>query len=156
MFLSLSGDRKPFPYLRSEFSEYAGTVSPDGRWLAYVSDESGRNEVYVANFPAPTGKWRVSTAGGWAPTWRRDGREIFFVATGDKITAAPVTVDGATLHVGALETLFETQFPSVPYPGARLYGVSADGRRFLVLVTAARSVPSPLTLVVDWTAEIRK
>jgi Tol biopolymer transport system component len=156
MVVPISGDRKPSVYLRSEFNELAGALSPDGRWLAYVSDESGRDEIYVANFPTPTGKWRISNAGGEIPLWRHDGRELFFVAPGNRLTAAPIASQGNTIQVGPLETLFEAQFPSLPYPGARLYDVSADGRRFLLLFQATRTVTSPFTLVADWPAELKK
>jgi len=156
MVVSLTGDRKPSPYLMSEFNENACVLSPDGRFMAFVSDESGKNEVYVASFPAPTGKWRISSAGGQMPIWRRDGRELFFVAPGDRLTAAPIAALGNSIHVGPLETLFEAQFPSLPYPGARLYDVSADGRRFLALLRVTRAVASPMTLVVNWAADLKK
>ena len=77
--LPLSGDRKPFPFARTEFSEGQAKFSPDGKWLAFASRESGEIEVYVAPFPGPGGKLQISTAGGYAPRWRRDGREIFYV-----------------------------------------------------------------------------
>ena len=88
--LPLSGDRKPIPFVNTQFGEAQGAFSPDGRWVAYGSNESGRNEVYVAPFPGPGGKRQVSTAGGAQPRWRRDGTEIFYFDPISKLMAAAV------------------------------------------------------------------
>ena len=109
-----------------------GQFSPDGRWVAYVSDESGRNEVYVAPFPGPGGKWQISTAGGTYPRWRRDGTEIFYVSPDSKLMSAAVNGKGLSFEVGAVTPLFETHLVT----GSRYaYDVSADGQRFLINTT---------------------
>ena len=99
--LPLLGDRKPIPFVQTQFSEWDAHFSPDGHWLAYVSNESGRPEVYIAPFPGPGGKWQVSTAGGILPRWRRDGRELFYVALDNQLMAAEIKLVGSTVHVGA-------------------------------------------------------
>jgi eukaryotic-like serine/threonine-protein kinase len=88
--LPLEGDRKPFPFLQTPFRENEGRFSPDGRWIAYRSNESGRPEVYVQTFPAGGGKWQVSTSGGLLPQWRGDGREVFYTSTDRKLMAVDV------------------------------------------------------------------
>jgi hypothetical protein len=124
----LSGERKPQPFLKTGFQEEIGRFSPDGRWIAYRSNESGRFEVYVAAFPRSGGKWQVSTAGGGFPRWRHDGKEIFYVAADNKLMAAEVNGQGAGFEVGAARPLFELQ-PGLGY----FYDVARDGQRFLVI-----------------------
>ena len=104
LILPVGGDRKPYPFVRSSFREWFGEFSPDGRWIAYESNESGRSEVYLRPFPGPGGKWQVSTEGGARPEWSRDGRELFYFES-DRIMR--VTVDsGHALAVGRPELLF--------------------------------------------------
>jgi eukaryotic-like serine/threonine-protein kinase len=145
--LPLSGDRKPFPLIHSEFSEGRAQFSPDGKWLAYVSNESGRSEVYVAPFPGPGGKVQISTSGGDSPRWRRDGREIFYVAPERKLMAAKVETSPA-LRIGAAQLLFQTgpQAPGVSYDA------SADGQKFLLTNVQFEEASQPLTVVLNWTA----
>src|SRR5207245_9168171 len=99
-------DRKATVFLQTPFNETHPTLSPDGRWMAYTSDESGRNEVYVQPFPGPGGKWQVSTGGGETAKWRRDGKELFYVAPDGKMKAAPVKAD-ATFEAALPQPLFE-------------------------------------------------
>ncbi|MEP6707320.1 MAG: protein kinase [Pyrinomonadaceae bacterium] len=151
--LPLEGDRKPFPYLTTEFAETAGQFSPNGRWIAYSSDESGRNEIYVAPFPSPVGKRQISTAGGSAPKWRGDGKEIFYRAAENKLMAVEVNGEGASLEVGAVWALFEAR-PGGP---GNVYDVTADGQRFLVNTALEQKAPSaPITLVINWTADLKR
>jgi Tol biopolymer transport system component len=164
--LPLFGDRKPFPFLQTQFNELFGGFSPDGRWIAYASDESGRNEVYVTPFPGPGrvrsaaaaletqgGKWQVSTAGGDQPRWRRDGKEIFYLGPDGKLVSAAVNGAGSAFEVGAVRPLFDTRASG---PGF-LYDVSADGQRFLVNTLAEEvSASAPITLVVNWPALLKK
>ena len=97
------GERKPFAVLQSSFDEIEGQFSPDGRWLAYASNESGRYEIYIRTFPEAGGKWQVSAAGGVQPRWRRDGRELFYVAPDTRLMAVPLRLapDTHTLEAGA-------------------------------------------------------
>jgi Tol biopolymer transport system component len=146
------GDRKPFPVIRTEASEGAGTLSPDGRWLAYASDVSGRYEVYVQSFPVGGGKRQISNDGGNHPRWRRDGRELFYYAGDGKIMAAPVR-NGESIEVGASVSLFEFRASTSQIYAP--YAVTADGQRFLI--NAAVEEPNaPLTVVVNWAAEVKK
>ena len=147
--LPLTGDRKPFPFVNTPFAEVPGEFSPDGRWVAYTSNESGRPEVYVAAFPGPGGKWQVSTGGGTAPSWRRDGREIFYSGSAGRMMAAPVTVEGPRFDVGAARPLFEVRAGGL----RNFYDVTPDSR-FLVNLASDSSDLSSITLVVNWAGEL--
>jgi len=152
--LPLSGDRKPFPLLQTLFNESLGAFSPDGRWIAYVTDESGSPEVYVQAFPISATKWRVSTAGGTAPRWRRDGREIFYVSSENRLMAVHVTA-GPSFDAGIPVALFEVG--TTPGVGLRHpYCVTSDGERFLVIRGAEQGETAPLTVVLNWTADLKK
>jgi hypothetical protein len=157
--LPLFGDQKPLPFLQTPFNESPGQFSPDGRWIAYSSDESGRYEVYVTPFPGPGGKWQVSTASGDWPRWRRDGKEIFYVAPADnKLMAAAVNGRGSAFEVGAVRPLFDTRVagpPSVRPGQGRMYDISPDGQRFLVNTVAEEAASAPITLVVNWPALLK-
>jgi eukaryotic-like serine/threonine-protein kinase len=150
-----SGERKPFVFLQTEFGELRATFSPDGRWIAYQSDESGRDEIYIRPFPGPGGKWQVSTAGGTRPRWREDGKELFFVEPG-RLMSAQVSLGVATVQVGAVQSLFDIDFVGSGSNARDLYDVSQDGQRFLVELPQGNEVSIPLTLVVNWPGEILK
>ena len=157
LVLPMSEDRKPLPFLKTAFSEGYSKVSPDGRWVAYRSNESGSYELYVVPFPNPDKKWLVSTAGANFPRWRADGKEIFYVAPDNKLMAAAVNDQGASFEVGEVRPLFEIPpKPSVvsTFQGWR-YDVSADGRRFLVDVPMGEAATPPLTVVLNWAAALR-
>jgi eukaryotic-like serine/threonine-protein kinase len=151
--LPLTGDRKPFPFLQTQFSEPEGRISPDGRWVAYSSNESGRNEIYVASFPGPGGKWQISTAGGAYPRWRHDGSEIFYLAPDNKLTAASVNSKGASFEVSAVKPLFTTRIAS---RGSYKYDVSPDGQKFLIDAAPEQAMSSPITIVLNWEAGVKK
>lgn len=157
--LPLSGEPKPFLFLKTPFHETQAQLSPDGQWMAYVSNESGRDEVYLASFPKPSLKVRVSTGGGRQPRWRRDGKELFFISLDSKLMAVSIPREPAS-GVGTPEALFEAPFsPSgtgVPYPATSFqYDVTADGQRFLMRTPAADSTV-PITVVLNWTAALKK
>jgi Tol biopolymer transport system component len=159
--LPLSGDRKPFPFLQTEFDERQGRFSPDGRWIAYASDESRRQEIYVAPFPGPGGKRQISTSGGQIPKWRGDGKEIFFLSPDDKLMAAEVNGASGTLEIGAVRVLFEvhTLYPSKWNQRVQIhyvYDVTADGQRFLVNIPVEQKASAPITLVLNWTADLKR
>jgi eukaryotic-like serine/threonine-protein kinase len=145
-------DRKATPFLQTPFNEIMGSFSPDGRWIAYVSNESSREEVYVVPFPGPGGKWQISTAGGRAPLWTRGGREIVYVAPGDEITAVEVST-APTFRAGIPRALFKTRLR--PPPG-RQFDVTPDGERFLVNLRPGDEVSDPVTLVQNWAADRRR
>jgi Tol biopolymer transport system component len=127
--LPLTGDHKPYPLLKTEAQENWAAFSPNGRWVAYSSTESGQAEVYVTPFPKTSAKWLVSRNGGFQARWRRDGRELFFMAPDSRLMAADVNSDGSDFEVSGVKALFETHFPYAPY---HAFDVSADGQRFLV------------------------
>jgi Tol biopolymer transport system component len=154
--LPLTGDRKAFPILNDEqFTQFPGKLSADGRWLAYVSNESGQNEVYVSPFPGLNGKWRLSTSGGSWPRWGRDGKEVFFLSLDNppKLMVADVDSRGSQLSVGAVHMLFETRLRA----GAARYSydVGPTGR-ILAATLVEQPVPAPVTLVVNWLADLKK
>jgi Tol biopolymer transport system component len=150
--LPLSGERKPYPFLQSPFNELGARFSPDGKRLAYFSLESGRPEVYVVPFPGPGGKWQVSTGGGIWPRWRRDGKEIFYLSTDNKVMAAEVKSSGSSFEIGTVRALFETR----PYRGGgAAFDATADGQRFIVDY-AGEQPAAAITLVVNWTANLKK
>jgi Tol biopolymer transport system component len=151
--LPLFGKREPFPFLRTEINETAGVFSPDGRWIAYSSDESGRYEVYVESFPERGGKRQISTSGGSGPRWRGDGKELYYQAPDGKLMATP-SADSANLTVGAPMALFEFR-PSTSLI-APLYSVSRDGKRFLLSTIVETESNAPLTVVVNWAAGVKK
>jgi Tol biopolymer transport system component len=152
--LPVGGDRKPFPFLQTEANEIGGQLSPDGRWMAYASDESGGYEVYVQSFPSGGGKRQVSTKGGIGPCWRRDGKELFYYASDGKLMAVEVK-NGASFEAGMPSALFEFRSGNGAVTTAP-YTVTADGQRFLLNALVDESGAAPLTVVVNWTAERKR
>jgi eukaryotic-like serine/threonine-protein kinase len=151
--LPLTGDAKPYPLLQSEFGEDKGHFSPDGRFFAYVSNESGRPEVYVQSFPPAGGKWQISTGGGSQPHWRRDGKELFYIAADRKLMAVAVKLDGG-FESGAPAALFLTQVSSVTDPNR--YDVTADGQRFLINSPVEETSKTPINVILNWTSTLKK
>ena len=151
--LPLSGDRKSFPFLQTQFSERQGQFSPDGHWIAYSSDVSGQYEVYVQSFPVAGGAHRVSTNSGMQPRWRHDGKELFYISADRKLMAVDVNAGPSTFEAGVPRQLFETRITVLE--GRNIYGVTRDGQRFLI-----NSGESPfgaqLNVVLNWTADLKK
>ncbi len=151
--LALEGPRKPKPLLQSPFNEGEARISPDGRFLAYTSDESGKPEVYVGSFPSMAEKWQVSTAGGSKPAWRRDGRELFYLAEDRKLMSVDVQA-GAGLEISSPKLLFQTRTPRVDFPGFHsLYAAASDGERFLIVYEPDAPSSPPITVVLNWTPD---
>ncbi len=151
--LPMTGERRPVPYLTGSFNETQAAVSPDSRWLAYTSDESGELDVYVQSFPEPGRKLRVSLDGGAQPHWRADGRELFFLAPDGQMMAARVT-DGATLRIGVPAPLFQTEIPGALDSYRNCYVVTADGARFLIDSVIPGS--AAIEAVQNWRALVRR
>jgi Tol biopolymer transport system component len=156
--------KKSAPILNTRFSETQAQISPDGKWIAYRSDETGRNEIYVRPLAGP-GKWQISTTGGTDPTWRRDGKELFYIRGGNLGTVMSVVVNGAgsAFEAGIPKPLFDSALPAAfshvagPFHS---YAVSADGQRFLIPVVptanASGGLSPPITVIVNWTAVLNK
>ena len=151
--LPLEGERKPFPIVQSAFDDREAEISPDSKWMAYSNNESGRSEVYVTAFPGGGAKWQASSNGGEIPKWRRDGKELFFLDLTGNLTAVDVSPDANAVRLGTPHVLFHAA-------GLRAatgpYGVTADGKKFLINSGAVKEENVPLTLVQNWTAEVKK
>ena len=128
--------------------------SPDGKWIAYVSDESGNPQVYVQTFPPSGGKWQVSTQGGYTPRWRGDGKELFYMSPDRKIMSAAVNPNGTTFEVSSPTGLFQTQVDSAT--GTNRYDVSPDGLRFLMSTSIENTTSPPITVITNWLAGIER
>ena len=150
--LPMEGERKPYPWLNTPFTETVGRFAPDGKWIAYQSNESGRNEVYVQAFspgaPASGGKVQLSTNGGMDPQWQRDGRELYYRSFDGKLMAVDITL-GAEVKAGTPRELFSF---------GRFFNSEAagDGQRFLLTTNAADSTVPPFTVVLNWMAEVKR
>jgi len=148
--LPLKGERKPFVVVQTKFDDLFGSFSPDGKYLAYSSNDSGRFEVYVQEFPEAKNKVQVSTSGGSEPFWRADGKELYY-RQAQRLMAVPVQI-GASLTVGAPVELFQVTFGAVT---ARAhYRPTPDGQRFLVLAALGREATKPSSVVLNWTAAL--
>jgi Tol biopolymer transport system component len=147
----LFGDKKPFPYVESAGNERNGSISPDGKWLLYESEETGQTQIYVQAFPEHGAKIQVSNDGGERPRWSRDGRQIFYISPDLKMIAVPVLA-GARFETGPPKALFDSRIAG----GFNdRFDVSTDGR-FLIPIQAERSGPPPITVIFNWTAAINK
>jgi Tol biopolymer transport system component len=148
-------DRETQPFLRTPFNEAAARFSPDGHLLAYVSDESGRFEIYVQPYPGPGGKWQISTEGGKEPVWNRNGRELFYRSE-DKMMAVDIAAQPG-FAAGTPRMLFEGQYQ--PTRGTTPnYDVSPDGQRFLMLkpVEQSQAAPTQINVVLNWFEELKQ
>ena len=156
--LPLAAGAKPYPLLQTRFSERNAQFSPDGRWVAYHSNESGqRDEIYVVPFSsngsAAGGKCQVSTAGGVFPRWRSDGKELFYIAPDQMLMAVEVGAKGGTLEAGRVSALLGGLLTGRGY----LYDVAASGQRFLAVLPLEQGTnPEPFTVVQNWTAGLKK
>jgi hypothetical protein len=155
--LPLAAGSKPFPLLQTPFNELIPQLSPDGKWVAYQSNESGRQEIYVIPFRPeggpPGGKRQISTAGGTDSRWRRDGRELFYIGPDGKFMAAEVSAKAGTFEVGQVRALFSGMFSGAGF----LYDAAPDGQSFLAVLAPEQTADAqPITVVQNWTAELKK
>jgi eukaryotic-like serine/threonine-protein kinase len=161
--LPLEGNRKPQPFLQTPFNELYVDLSPDGHWLAYVSNQSGRAEVYVQPYPGPGARQQISVDGGTAPAWSRDGRELFYITTTTvggqaaltKMMAVPVQLK-PTFTAGTPRTLFEGRYGATA--NVRGYDVAPDGRRFLMVQQKDRPAMrvADMIIVQNWIEELKQ
>ena len=152
--LPLFGDQKPFPFLETESNERNARFSPDGQWVAYSSDESGVNQIYVQSFPGLGGKQQISSHGGYFLAWRRDGTELFYLSSEKKMMAVDVKETGGTFKSGEPKALFEVHSPSFNAAVAQ-FAVTADGQKFLVAQSIAET-SIPIVVVMNWTADLKR
>jgi serine/threonine protein kinase/Tol biopolymer transport system component len=151
-YADLQGEKKPIPFLVTEFNEWLGVFSPDGRWVAYQSDESGKFEVYVRPFPGGGGKWQISTGGGQTPIWSADGNEIYYDSGTGKWTSVKVQLGAQTLSTGIPESLFDL----TGREQLTVYDQSPDGKRFVAQLDAGERSANPATLVVNWIRDVEQ
>jgi Tol biopolymer transport system component len=158
--LPVTGDRKPSPYLETSFNEGDAQISPNQKWVAYSSNESGPFEIYVRPFPdAAGGKWQVSSGGGDFPRWRADSKELFFITSDRKLMAADVVERSGVPEIGVAHLLFETR---ISYPAGTAdfysYAVSRDGQRFIIssLPQDSALASEPMTVVLNWAGTLAK
>ncbi len=164
--LPMAGNHTPSVFLKTPFRETWGAFSPDGRWVAYHSNESGRDEIYVRPFVPPgamgaavaaSGQWQVSTAGGIHPKWRPDGKELYYLNPASEMMAAPITVSGSTIEPAAPVRLFPTRTfgGGVDSGQGRQYDIAPDGR-FLINTALSGAAAAPITLLMNWNPEGKK
>ena len=156
--LSLSGEKKSTSWLQTNFIEAQARFSPNGRWIAYISNETGQFEVYVESFPATGTKLPMSIGGGSQPQWRADGRELYYYNPERKLMAVEVNGDGPTFKVGQARPLFEIRVAAIDqsFPGNGYYTVTRDGKRFLVSSLPDTPDRQQINVVVNWTADFKK
>jgi Tol biopolymer transport system component len=155
------GERKPYALLQGSFNVGQGQFSPDGRWMAYTSDESGKAEIYVTPFPGGGSKWQISQAGGTSPRWRHDGKELFYLAADSELMAVDVDGSGSAFQVGSARPLFHvllktgvSRLDVSPTSEQISFDSAPDGKWFVVNSPPAGS-PPPITLITNWAAELK-
>jgi hypothetical protein len=147
-YVDLNGDRKLTPLIQSPANETAAVLSPNSKWLTYISDESGRFEVYVTAFPGPGGKWQVSNGGGYSPSWSADGKHLYYTS-GDKLMSVPIqNVDTFDFGAPAALPLHLNEFAAV--------GPPASGERIPALKSVTGGESHPLEVVLNWTGTLKK
>ena len=150
MAMALNSAKKITPVLQTQFDERDGVISPDGRWLAYGADDSGRSEVYVRPFPdTSAGQWQISTGGGWTPLWSRDGKELFFFGADGRLMAVAVQASTTTWSAGRPVPLLEAHYMVGGGPAGRTYDISADGKRFAMFKLPGSDGVVPSLIVVQ-------
>ena len=151
--LPLAGGGKPFPIVQTPFSDAGPAIAPSGKWMAYQNNESGRTEVYLTPFPGGGARWQVSTSGGADAAWRADGKELFFLDPSDTMMAVDVDTSGSTPKLGTPHALFQAMGVQRQVGS---FVASADGKKFLINSGSTKQGGEPLTLVTNWTAELKK
>jgi Tol biopolymer transport system component len=151
--LPLSGDRQPKPLLQSQaFDQGVATFSPNGRFIAYTSNESGRWEVYLQSFPLSGDKLTVSSTGGALPLWRDDSKELFYLTQDGRVMSVEIK-SGAKLESSVPQQLFQQRIKFTDdYP----YAINRDGSRFLINIPAETNDTAPMIVVLNWTAALKK
>jgi Tol biopolymer transport system component len=147
--LPLNGEKRPFPVVQTDFDEGNGQFSPDSKWIAYQSNETGRFEIYAQPFPGPGSKLRISTTGGAQAHWGRDSKELFYIALDGRLMAVPIRVsDAQSLDVGVAVPLFATHVGGAIQSSTQQYAVSPDGR--FLMNTVSEEAAAPITVILNW------
>ena len=150
--LALTNPARPLPFLQTPANEKYGTFSPDGRWVAYQSDESHREEVYVAPYPGPGGKHQISSGGGTVPRWRADGKEIFYAGPDNRLMVVELSILDDAVNVGHARPLsIGPLITSRGWP----YDISIDGQRILAAIPTEQKSGTALTLIQNWPGELK-
>lgn len=150
-------DRAPKPLFQAKWTIRNAQLSPDGRWIAYSTNETGNMEVYVSPFPSVNGKWQVSTSGGEEPRWRQDGRELFYVSADGKMTAVAVKTTTAGFEAGSPVALFQTRRRQpISAQDVFSYDVSGDGKKFLIATKVDEANAAPVSVLLNWASQMDK
>jgi serine/threonine-protein kinase len=155
----LDGNRQPFPVVQTEFDEPYGQFSPDGHWIAYESNKSGRPEIYVQPFPGPAAESQISASGGAQVRWQRDGKGLFYIGLDERLMAVSIRVasDGDSIEADVAVPLFATHVGGALQPeSGPLYMVSPDGQRFLMNALQQEASTSPITVILNWAGALKK
>jgi len=152
--LPLSGEPNPVLLTDKKYVTFTARFSPDGRWLAYASNESGRSEVYVTAFGSGSGKWQISGSGGSQPIWRRDGKELFYWSLDNTVISVPIHLDPSGVQAGSAHALFRPRNLAGNVGLTSPYDVTNDGQRF-VIISLPEQTATPITLVTNWTSELK-
>jgi eukaryotic-like serine/threonine-protein kinase len=155
-FVTTSPEPKSSLFLKAPSVLRNGQFSPDGKWVAYASNETGKWQIYVTSFPEARGRWQISTGGGEQPRWRGDGKELFYLSSDEKMMAVPVTT-GMNFDAGTPGALFQAT-PRQPIPSYELfvYDVSRDGQRFLINTQINQPETAPMSVLLNWPAKLNK
>jgi protease II len=152
----LGPERVAKPLIQAKWTVRNAQFSPDGRWMAYASNETGSTEIYVSSFPSSGGKWQVSTAGGQEPRWRQDGKELFYVSADGKMMTVAVTL-GASFKAESPVALFQThRRKPISAQDVFSYDVSGDGQRFLIITKIDEPNAAPPSVLLNWASEMEK
>ena len=149
--IAADGSGDPIPLIISDFWESNASVSPDGRWMVYTSDESGTDEIYVTTFPKPSGKWQISIRGGDAGRWSDDGRRLFYLSADNTMTAVDVDGTGQSFRVGGTKPLFRTK----AVPNSHPADVFNNGKNFIVNTMVSTEVTKSIVLMQNWRAGVK-
>jgi Tol biopolymer transport system component len=156
LWIHAFGSEKPntqdTPLLRTNFQEGDAQFSSDGHWLAYTSEETGKEEIYVVPFPSLSSKLQISTAGGSQPRWQREGKEIYYIAPDGKMMAVAVEASGDSFKADSPKALFQTRSVAVTHTDHQ-YDVTADGQRFLI--NSSEQSSQPITLYANWATALK-
>jgi eukaryotic-like serine/threonine-protein kinase len=144
-----TGNEEPIVIAATTAREFDGRFSFDVRWVSYVSNETGTDEVYVQPFPPTGGKWQISTGGGHSPRWRADGRELFYLTSAGEMRAVSIAA-GQSFAAGPPRTLFTMSGIGSGTAGNTSYEVTRDGQRFLMRLTKGSPQPSPISIILNW------